>query len=174
MTSSPISLLALLGRFGAKPIWTLSMEGIFPYLSMSIYEKKEIQKTMYKLMTQDELAERPELEEKDKKLIEATLGQLLGTGEKPDSTHANALRGYLFDDLNDSVIDDELRKELDGDAASFDDGWESAFEVTDLKAVKGLRDVLAEAVKELRLHTTSQDLGMKSLIERCEKALAEE
>lgn len=74
-----------------------------------------------KLLTSDELEALDGISLEDKALIEEAIGNLFD----PDEPKAClALRGYLAREFLDSVPNDQLRKELDGDAASFVDGWD--------------------------------------------------
>jgi hypothetical protein len=45
---------------------------------------------------------------------------------KDELVEANAIRGFLVQLCEENIIDDSLRAELDGDAASFSEGWEAA------------------------------------------------
>ncbi len=75
----------------------------------------------FKLMTEEELAQREDISQADRELIEREVG-LLTDGD----LEARAVRGYLVEEMDENLVNDELRSELPGDAASFLDGWNAA------------------------------------------------
>ena len=78
-----------------------------------------------KLLTVEELVVLEGISAEDKVLIEAAVMDSGGEqAESPNTLLRLAIRGYLAQEfLDENEPDDQLRKELDGDAASFADGW---------------------------------------------------
>lgn len=70
-------------------------------------------------LTPEELAQIPEIEEKDKALIEKTISEYGNTS----SRFTPALRGFLASQFQELVPDNYLRQGLGLRAACFADGW---------------------------------------------------
>jgi len=84
---------------------------------------------MVKLMTKAELEAHDGLSPEDKDLVEKQVTEYGGGyKESPDLPVRQAIRGYLVKELDEMVVDDNLRGELSGDAACFADGWQAAME----------------------------------------------
>ncbi|MFH0808980.1 MAG: hypothetical protein V2A77_00695 [Pseudomonadota bacterium] len=74
----------------------------------------------FKAVTKEELEKRGDILPKDKALIEELAGEL---------EHTDAVRGYLVQQLDECVIDDQMRAEVSVSAAAFSDGWDAREEI---------------------------------------------
>jgi len=77
---------------------------------------------IHRAVTKDELKDIEALTEADKVLIEECVGLFSEENNKTD-----VMRGYLVQLCEEMIIDDSLRGELPGYAASFSEGWDAAF-----------------------------------------------
>jgi len=80
----------------------------------------------YEPRTNEELQAMDEILPQDKQLITNIVET--GAGLDDNDIRVRAIRGYLVGTLLDCEVDDELREELEGMAASFSDGWTGALE----------------------------------------------
>ena len=79
------------------------------------------------LITKAELEQRADLSRADRDLIEDCAYQYGGFSEDlPDCPLRQAIRGFLVQELEENIVDEQLRKELLDDAAAFADGWDAA------------------------------------------------
>jgi hypothetical protein len=65
-----------------------------------------------------------DLTKADKRLIEKAVREFT---DKDETVKQDAMRGFLVQECEESIIDYDLRLELPGDAASFSEGWDAAF-----------------------------------------------
>ena len=79
-----------------------------------------------KQLTKEELHALDGILQQDKDLINKIISEALGLDD--NDIQVRALRGYLAGLLLELEVDNKLREELAGYAASFDDGWTAAQE----------------------------------------------
>lgn len=102
----------------------------------------------YEPRTNEELQAMDEILWQDKQLITNIVET--GAGLDDNDIRVRAIRGYLVGMLLDHEVDDELREELGGMAASFSDGWTGALENA-ITPTEHERKFLALAIQGLAL-----------------------
>ncbi len=71
-------------------------------------------------LTTEEFMKKPGISDKDKQLIESTIGILGETGKK-----AEAMRAYYYHLWTELIPDDDLRADIEKYGAAWGDGWEA-------------------------------------------------